>query len=345
MNKLILLLIVIIVIVSYYKFSNITHNAETAMSNSLNPVDISNVTVSELNDTILATGNIIPKNIISLTAESDGNIVNIFFEDGEYVEQGALLVQLDDLKESALLESAESQLLLSELEYERVKDLAMRNTISKQELDSLYYTFLISKSDYKAALIDQDKRKITAPFSGYLNAKELNVGDYMEAGKSIVELIDTDNLMVSYLIPSHYRNKVMIGQNISISIASDGVVESSFGNVTFISPIADLATHTLNVQASIGNNTIFSPGQFVRIEQILSNESEVILVPEHSIVILDGDYHIYRFVDNKANLVQVTLGRRKDGFVQILSGLNIDDIVIIAGQHRLADGDSVIANS
>lgn len=290
--------------------------------------------------TVESVGTLIPSQQVDLTAEVSGYLSTINFDSGQYVKQGDMVLQLEDIKAKADYLSKASAYHFADLKYEREKKLLPLHVISQQDVDAAQTDKAAKLAEREMAQDQLNKMTIRAPFSGYLGKKTLNVGDYIQAGQPLVNLVDRAHLKVEYSISENYLSDIKIGQTVTLS--SNAFPNQTFsGAVSFISPTVDPQTHMVTLQADIDNsNNLLAPGLFMQVKQIIKNEM-IRVVPEQSIVRLPDKVVVYRMLDHKAVQTAIQEGSAKDGLTEVISGVSLNDRIITAGQQDLKDGQTV----
>lgn len=288
------------------------------------------------------TGNLSALQTARISAKVGGYITHINYQEGQDVKAGTVLVQLDDRQEKNALASAKADTKLSELQFERDKNLLKKGLILQQT----YYQDKVTTAKNQATVLnDQTQlsyKTIRAPFNGTVGAKTLSVGDYVNAGNAIVMLVDAKHLKVIYALPSHYLKALAIGQVVKVT-DNQNSQNPILGKVSYIAPTVDPNSQTIEVHAQINNeNNRLKPGEFVQIRQVLGEPKPMVVVPTPSVFnTINGDY-VFGIKDNKAIKIPVTIGQhlKRDQTV-ILSGLKPGDEIVVAGQDHLTPGQTV----
>jgi multidrug efflux pump subunit AcrA (membrane-fusion protein) len=180
--------------------------------------------------------------------------------------------------------------------------------------------------------------RITAPLSGVLGERLVSPGDFVDAGKPLVELVVLDPIEIAFTVPEKYRGMVSMGQPVAFETPS--APDRAFsGETTFISPSADPATRTIKLKARLPNQeNLLQPGLFGAVRLILDTHMNAPVIPEAAVVPREAETFVYTVNDQDAHLKKVTLGEHFDGMVEVLGGLAAGEVVITAGQHKVADG-------
>lgn len=275
---------------------------------------------------------------VEITPEISGHVKKILFKDGDFVEENAPLMQLEDdvYKTKAELASAKEQ--YSKSQYERIKILSKRGIVSKQALEQAEAEYKERHAELREALVMVDKAQLEAPFSGRLGQGKVSRGDYLPVGQSVVTLTDTKHLHIEYSVPEKYLPLLKLGQIVKIQTVAypDKVFE---GRVAFISPTINTANRSVSLYATVDNEfNLLTAGMFVNVKQSLASTERVIVIPARSLMpILEGE-QVFKIVNGKAMATTVVIGRRFKDNIQVLQGLAKGDQIITDGQLKVRNG-------
>ncbi|MGD9108299.1 MAG: efflux RND transporter periplasmic adaptor subunit [Gammaproteobacteria bacterium] len=341
-KKLFIIILILLVVLTISTI--ILHTHRTKHKNNIKPtVLVKAIPVKTINTpvTVNAVGTLIAPEQTSVRSKTDGYITQVFFESGQYVHQGDILLTLNDIRTKADLLSAKAVYFAAKAKYTRALKLQQKGYFAKQDVDSLYANMQNKLALQQEAQDALNKKTIRAPFTGYLGKRIINVGDYIQSGQKIVELVNRKQLKAEYSLPEQYLSQIKLGQQITITAASLPK-KVFYGKVSFIAPSIDDQTHTIALQATVPNqhNTL-APGLFVTVIQTLDTARPVILIPEQSLIRTLDTATIFKVVNHRAKSIAVKVGDLKNGNIEILSGLSKKDIVIVIGQNKVKDGDNV----
>lgn len=182
---------------------------------------------------------------------------------------------------------------------------------------------------------------IRAPFQGVLSKWQVKPSEFIEPGKELVKIVDNSILEADYYVPEHYAGKLNLGQKVVITTrAYDNLTFD--GTVTYVSPIVDEKRHSILVEVEIDNkNGKLMPGLFTRLTHILDNNPNAITVPEPCIVKTLDTKSVFKIVDNVTEKVEITTYRSKPGIIEITSGINPDDMIVLTIPPGLTSGRKV----
>jgi membrane fusion protein, multidrug efflux system len=304
-------------------------------------VEAVKVKVGEVIDDIRAVGTLQPNEAIAVAPEIAGRILAIPFGEGVTVKQGDVLVELDPVILKAELDKAQSDLTLATANRQRAETLAERGsgtTRARDEANASYRAAQVALSLAEARL---QKSTLQAPFSGVLGLRAVSPGAYVAPGQRIFDLVQVDPLKVDFRVPELSANKVRVGQTVLIS--PDAAIEEAFeGKIYAIDPLIDVNGRAIRLRAHVPNpDRKLSPGFFARLRVVTERRPNAIIVPESAIFPLAGRTLVYKVEKGRAVQVDVVLGQRIPGEVEVREGLKPDDVVITSGQQRLRNGVAV----
>ena len=286
---------------------------------------------------ISTVGNLLANHNIILKPEVAGKIEKISFTEGEKVEKGRVLIELDQTTTKANMLDAQAKLKLAEQNLSRL--IAVKEGSTAQQLDIANANVLQAQASLAIAKAQQEKMVLKAPFSAYAGLSDIAVGQYVQVGQNLVSLVDTQDLKLEFSLPERFAQSFALRQEISFQV--EGINQIFQGIIYAINPEIDNVTHSINMRASVNNQAgLLKPGLFARVSINLNN-SEYLAVPEQVVFAQNGKQFVYKIVDGKAVAVEVKLGNRTFGFVEIINGLSEADLVISAGQLKVRNGGAV----
>ncbi|MBC3246034.1 efflux RND transporter periplasmic adaptor subunit [Pseudomonas lurida] len=295
---------------------------------------------------------------VNLSLEVAGTVKDVQFESGQKVRAGQPLVQLDSAVESALLETAQADLGLAQLDYGRGSQLVGSQAISKGEFDRLSAQLQKNKATVNQLKASLAKKHIVAPFSGTIGIRQVDVGDYLASGTVIATLQDISSLYVDFYIPEHAVPKVALGQAVQVEVSAYPG-EQFPGSVSAINPKVENSTRNVLVRATLANpNGKLLPGMFTSLDVLLPNPAAQIVVPEGAITYTLYGNSVYAVAEKKTDGGEVEkdasgkpvliaerrfveTGERRGGLVRVTKGLNAGEQVVSAGQLKLDNGTPI----
>ncbi len=305
------------------------------------PAEVATVTPRLLERTLEAVGSLRANEAVVIRPEQTGRINAIHFQEGVKIKKGERLFTQEASTYNALLEQAKASEKLSQIEYNQAEQLLKKKLGSKHARDKALAQLQINQAKSNLARTKLNKMTIYAPFSGTTGLREVSIGDYVNSGDALVELVDTRQIKADFRVPEVYLSQLKTGQNIRISV--DAFPGEQFqGQIYATAPQIDVRGRSLALRALIPNeDSRLKPGLFARIRLILERKEAALMIPEQAIVPRGKSQLVYKVIDNKISMQAVTLGLRQRGEVEVLSGLKAGDVIVIAGQLKLQPGAPV----
>ena len=293
-----------------------------------------------MEDRIFLNGTLIANESVEIRAETGGRVVEIGFEEGALVEEGALLIRIDDRELKSLLASAKQRQKFAETEFQRQEQLLSSGGATQAIYDSSLNALELARTEVDLISTRLARMELRAPFPGRVGLRHVSLGALVDSGTDITTLQQTDILKVDFAVPERYLPSLSKGLKVTLAIA--GMEEKFEGEVVAIEPRIDRETRTVTLRAMVNNEEgRLLPGGFASIELVLDTAEDAILVP--SIALrpgLDSDV-LYLVVDGKAVAREVTIGTRTTERVRIMEGLAPGEEVIVDGVQSVRPGQPV----
>jgi membrane fusion protein (multidrug efflux system) len=309
-------------------------------------VEAVTATTASMPQMITAVGSLRSDESVTLRPEVAGRVVSIGFEEGRPVTKNAVLVKLDPAINAAEVLQAKANLTLAKSKYDRAVDLQKQGFISGQARDEAENNLKVMEAAEALAAAHLAKTEIRAPFSGIIGLRSVSIGDYVKEGQDMVNLESIDPLKVDFRVPELALSQVGDGQTLQIQL--DALPDKTYdGRVFAINPLIDANGRSIVIRAHVPNRDgKLRPGMFARVRLFTSGSKDTLVVPEVALFPLGDDKYVYKVVDGKATRQKIDIGQRREGRVEVVSGLGPDDVVVTAGGLKLREGVPVtIANS
>jgi membrane fusion protein, multidrug efflux system len=303
--------------------------------------------LQRISETLSLVGTLAANETVEIKSEIDGAIVEIGFQEGQRVEQGSLLFQIDESKLAASLAEAEANFRLSRLNYERSQELFRSRLVSQQEYDQAAATFHVNEAGLQLKRRHLEDTRVVAPFSGVMGARQVSPGQVIQRNQTLGWLIDLNPVKVEVHVPERFLSQLQQGQSLELSVAAFPGRKFN-GNVYFVAPFVDPATRTALVKAHIPNpNGELRPGMFASLELTLVTRENAVVVPEMALshILERNRARLYTVNEEMtAQLKTVTIGTRLKGQIEIVEGLQPGDKVIVEGYQKVSPGAKVIVS-
>jgi membrane fusion protein (multidrug efflux system) len=304
-------------------------------------VDVMVVSPDSLRNIIYTTGTLLPNEKIELRNEVAGRIIGIFFEEGTEVAKGTLLLKINDQDLQAQLTKNEVQEKMALDDEFRKRKLLDIKAISQEEYDVSANLLKSVQSEKKLLEAQIAKTEIIAPLSGKIGLRNVSPGSYIPTNSLIATLQQVDPIKIEFTVPEKYIR--LIKNNMEIRFSMDYTQESFTGRVYAVESGVDPATRTIRIRAICSNSSRkLAPGAFTRISLILEELPDAIRIPSEALVgDIDGN-KVFLLKKGKASSVKVETGIRTESDVQITSGLQPGDSLILTGLLQVIDGTPVV---
>lgn len=275
-----------------------------------------------------------------------GTVEKIYFEEGDFVEEGELLVQLDQRDYQTHLTAAEAQYHQAKAELERYTQLFEKNKLPANTYEKIKAAFQAAKSNWESAVNALGDTRLKAPFSGFVFEKLINSYEAIAPGQPAFILIDTNTLEVSFGVPESIVNELSVGQEVEVTVnASEERYPATIKSVSHKAGGDRLFTVRLDMENP--DVTKIKPGMTAKVFIPRINETghkDIVLVPAEAIFYLGDQTYVWVYDSNTQSVVRrkVIAGKiAVSGRIEILNGLNVGEKIVVAGVHSLEEGQKV----
>jgi multidrug efflux system membrane fusion protein len=228
----------------------ISENTATEATTAKNAVRVRTQSAEEVMRMIVVNGKTAPARIVRLAAETDGRIVHIGAKRGASLEQGDIIVRLDERDRSARLSQAQATVKQREVEYEARERLKSESYVSEAQLQESLALLEMARAELTRAKLDLEYMTIRAPFAGALQARAVEVGDFVKRGDPIATYVDNRTLIVSADLSEFDARFVTVGDTAEAALATGETVR---GRIRYVAPVADEGTRTFGVELEVDN--------------------------------------------------------------------------------------------
>ena len=351
MKKIVSYVVALLVIsgLSFLVFWQLGENKKTMEKNAaigekktvVFPVTTVNAKQMTLNQTIKVNGVFNPSHTLNFVSEQAGRILSVAVKEGDRVSKGQFIAQIDDEQFQIELNIANANLEKAKADLIKFENLLAGNAATKQQIEDLRMgvknaesRVLILKKQIKSA-------KIVSPISGIINRFSLEVGSFVSPGAPIAEIIDISTLKMRVSLQDKDVINFSVGQG--INIIPDLYASTTLrGKISFISAKAD-ASRNFAVEIEVANNTRqpLKAGMTGVAEFNTSAPRSALMLPVQCIVGGFQKPSVFVIKDNISFEKEITTGYIQDNFVEILSGLTEQDVVVSTGQLNIVNGSKV----
>lgn len=289
-------------------------------------------------DAIQATGQMQALQAIELRPDVEGRITAILVEEGREITKGAPLFRIDDAELRAEVAEAEADRDLANQSLERTKGLMTENASSQENLEKAEATARGNGARLAKLQVRLDRSTVRAPFTGVVGQRTVSLGDYVTTSTKLVTLQTVDPMRVSFEVPERYASLLKRGQEVTFRVAA--LPGKTFaGRVDFVDPVVRQPGRTITVKALTPNpSRALQSGMFIEAQLVTAIRPSATVIPEDAVLPLQGADYAWVVEGGKAARRQIELGVRTPGFVEVRSGVEPGEQVVVGGAERLQPG-------
>ncbi|MDX1637918.1 MAG: efflux RND transporter periplasmic adaptor subunit [Balneolaceae bacterium] len=318
-------------------FSGENANSGPSRGSSTLKVEAFEVKPDTVDDVIYTTGTLMANEEIQLRSEVSGLITDIYFREGQPVEENDLLVKINDSELQAQLTRAQYRLELAEEREARQKKLLEKGGISQEDYDATLNEVNVLRSEVQLIKAQIDKTEIRAPFDGRIGLRYVSDGSYISPTTQIASLQNIDPIKIDFSIPERYAAKVEEGDVIHFTV--QGTDEVFEGKIYAIEPKIDAETRTLQIRARSDNEQQkLLAGGFANLDLTLETITNAKMIPTIALVPELQGQKVYLYKNGQVVQQSVQTGLRTESMVQITEGVEFGDTVLTTGLLQVRPG-------
>lgn len=304
-------------------------------------VGVEPVRRAEISRFVPTAGNLQAEQEAVLVAEAGGMLVTVPFEEGEVVERGAVVSQLED--EDLRLQAERARLVRrrDENELARVRKLYERELLAHEEFEAARTRAEISATDLRIVEERLEQARVRAPFKGVLAELYLRAGQSAAPGAAVARLVAIDPLHLPVFLPEEDVAELQLGQPVQVLAQGSGENWQE-GRILLISPVVDPSTGTVKVTVEVDNeDRSLRPGAFARARVIIGTRPAVLQVPEEAVLYEARIPFVYSAQADTVARRELQVGWTADGWTEVVAGLEEGAPVIVSGKSALRVGDRI----
>jgi len=300
-------------------------------------VEVSVVNPKKVKNKIFTTGTIRANEVVDLRSEASGKVTKIYFEEGQPVQKGLLLLKINDNELQAQLQRTQYQFQLASDRAARQKKLLEKGGISQEDYDETVNQVNVLRSEINLIKAQIDKTEVHAPFDGMIGLRYVSTGSYISPTTQIATLQNINPVKVDFYIPEKYANHVETGDKITFTV--QGTNRQFAGKIYAVEPSIDTQTRTVHIRATSPNDEkLLVPGAFADLELILDEIDDALMVPSISLVPELNGQKVFVYEKGRVREQSVETGIRTEDSVQVVQGLHPSDTVLTTGLLQVRPG-------
>ena len=305
------------------------------------PVEVAVAGPRDIPANFTATGSLEAKRQVKLIAKSGGQIMKLKVEEGDYVKQGAVLLEIEHRTEELRLEQDKVKSESAARELTRIQGLMDKGLGSEHDLEVRKQEAQVAKLDLHMSEVNLDHKVVRAPFAGQVTLREVELGQTVNVGQSLLEIADVSPLELKLYLPEKMVGRLAPGQAVHLnsdvdpSLRLDGIVER-------IAPAVDPATSTVKVTLHVNAaGARARVGTFVRANITTDVHRGTVAIPRKALVPEAGVTYVFLAEADTVRKVPVTTGYSDESYVEIVSGVESGTRVVSVGQGGLREGSKI----
>lgn len=279
---------------------------------------------------------------VTLSSQAEGQVQRIEADLGDQVVAGQVLLRIDDSSMRAQLREIEARLAKARADEARGRELLRSNVISPQEYEAMQMAVTVADAQREAMEVALAHTQVRSPLRGSVVRRLVSIGEYVRPGTPLFDLVADDPLKLRGDVPERFAEEIAVGQPVQIKV--DAYPDTPFtGTLVRISPAANAANRSITVEAEVPNpERKLKSGFFAAANIVTRADDKALVVPETAVISFAGVTKLFVVRDNVAYERHVRTGTRTDdGLVEILAGVDANDVVATSGHARLEDGRPV----
>ena len=305
------------------------------------PVELGAAQARDIPSFFHATGSLEAKRQVRLVSKAGGQVVRLSVEEGNFVKNGQVLLEIDHEEEALLVEQTKVKAETAKREFERAKGMVEKGLGSDRDFEEKRELAEVAELEHNLAKVRLDNKIVRAPYAGQITVRSVELGQTVNPGDALVDIADVSPLEVRIFLPEKVVSKLHPGQQ--VEIRSDIDPDTPFpGTVDRIAPAVDPATSTVKVTLQVENPAETARvGSFVRARITTDVAQDVVAVPKRALVPEAGVNYLFVAEADSVRKVPVTTGYADDDYIEITEGVSIGDQVVTVGQGGLRQGTKI----
>ena len=305
------------------------------------PVNVTAVVTGRLSSYITSTANLVSENEVRVLTEAEGRIAELLVEEGDRVAKGQVLATLVRDDAEIVLRKAELKEHNARLAHERGSKVIAEELLSREAFDKLTMDKEIAEQELAEAKWRLEKTTIRAPFAGKITQRIVKLGQHVRPPEHLFTVADFDPLIALIYLPERDVIGLDHGRDVRITLKADEGTQLQ-GRVRQISPVVDTATGTVKVTIeAVAPPAAVRSGAFVTIDIVRETRAQAVLVPRNAVIRELQDAYVFVAKGDLAEKRELTLGLEEGGSIEVLTGVQAGDQVIVAGQGGLKNGSLI----
>lgn len=305
------------------------------------PVALAAARTTDLPDFYHTTGTMEARRSVDLNARAAGQITRLAVEEGDWVEKGHVLLEIDPREQKLLVEEARVKSETAQLELNRMEDMAQRGLETERALEEARQAHQVNEAMLELAKVRLSDHFVRAPFSGRVTVRHVELGQTIEAGAATLSLADVNPMQVKLFLPEKIVRRLAVGQPVEVRCDVDQ--DTAFDSVLErIAPVVDAATSTVKVTLRVDDPAARDrTGSFIRARVTTDVHEDVVAVPRKALVSEAGATFLFVAEADSVRRVDVETGYTDGDWIEVVAGVQPGEDVVVVGQGGLRNGSRI----
>ncbi len=281
---------------------------------------------------------------VKVFSEAARQVTELLIEEGRRVRKGQVLARLQDDEQQSAVSKVQSQLDKARREYQRQRKLYEQELISEQAFSQSTYELEQLEISLADAQRELGYAEVTAPISGTITQRLVNLGDHVQRNQRLFDIVDFDSIVARVFVPEKELRRLGPGQPARIVVQALGGGPRA-ASILRIAPTVDARSGTVKVTLQIHERERLVPGMYVEAELVAGTDAQALLVPKRALVYDQDQVYVFRVADAlgkpRAEKLLIHPALENQDFVQVTEAVAEGDLIVVAGQAGLKDGATV----
>lgn len=285
-----------------------------------------------------ATATLEPNRQADILARVSGMVLDLGAEEGDFIREGQSLLRIQEDEYRFRLTQSEAELSKQRSRFDRVSRMFESDLVSTEDFEAARNDLKASESAFGLAELQLSYARVLAPFDGRIVRRYVDPGQTVSGGSILFTLVDLSRLLARVHVPSREFRRIQADQPVELRLDSGG--QRLTGRIDLISPIIDPATGTIKVTVEVRDYpTGTRPGDFAEVGIVTDRREDAVLAPRTAVFTDRGETIAFVAAqDSTAERRAVLTGYQDERFVEVLSGIEAGDLVVVQGQRSLRHG-------
>ncbi len=318
-----------------------THPGSDGPARDPVPVEVVAVATGPVAGYISTTANLVPEDEVRVLAETEGRVAEVRVEEGDAVAAGQLLAAVNRDEAAIAANTARLRASNASRAFERAEQTRAQGLISAEAYDRLSLEHEVARQEVAEAEWKLGRTQVRAPFAGRVTERLVHPGQHIRPGDPLFVLADFDPLVARVYLPERDVLRLEEGREVRLALAADETLRFA-GRIRQISPVVDTQTGTVKVTVeAVDPPAAVRPGAFVSVAIVRERREAAALLPREAVLRELGATHVFVAQGGTAVKREVSLGLEENGRVEVVSGVEVGERVVVAGQGGLRSGATI----